>query len=127
MPFRSRSRKPKSPLHHNPVALRQAREAAGIKQATLAGAIGRSPGFLSELESGQRGASPETLTRLAKALNIDVAQLERRKSHRCPDCAHRFDLPASGLIPLHQIPATGQWCTRGNTAMEADAAVGDAA
>lgn len=115
MPYRSRLRRPKSPLHHSPEALKQAREAAQLKQSALAGAAGISPGFLSELESGQRGASPRTLRRLADVLKIDVRKLERPKTHTCPSCRWPFDLPRGGRIPLHQRPGAVTWCGRGGT------------
>lgn len=115
MPYRSRSRRPHKPLHHNPMALRQAREAANLTQAALADAVGISPGFLSELESGERGASARTVRLLAVALRIPAKKLERPKDHRCPRCTYEFDLPADGLIPLHRVRTTGNWCIRGGT------------
>lgn len=115
MPYRSRSRRPKRPLHHNPEAVKQARLAAKLKQSQLAEAAGISPGFLSELESGERGASPETLERIAEVLKIDVALLERPKSHKCPNCSYPFDLPRDRRIPLHRVRSTGDWCRRGHT------------
>ncbi|TDC02192.1 XRE family transcriptional regulator [Micromonospora fluostatini] len=115
MPPRSQTRRPRKPLRHNPDALREAREAARLTQAQLAATVGISPGFYSELESGQRGASEDTLARIATALRLPVTLLEPPKPQRCPWCRYPYAPRADGRIPLHVVRPRGRWCPRGGT------------
>lgn len=56
-------------------ALRRIREARGLTQAELASQIQRSAPFIAQLEGGVRGASLETLRRLAQVLHTSVDAL----------------------------------------------------
>lgn len=72
IPTRSR---PKTPLDHEPAKLRRCRFEAGFSLGRLAGAVGCSPGHLSELENGSRNPSPELLLRLSRALDCKPKDL----------------------------------------------------
>lgn len=116
MPIRIGSRRPRRPLHQEPAAVRQAREARKMTQAALAKRARVSPGYMSEIESGQRNAPPKTLGRIAAALKIDVAMLERRRPLQCPEdgCPFRFDPQENNLVPLHPVEGSeDQWCPGG--------------
>lgn len=56
-------------------ALRRVREGRGLTQAELARRIQRSAPFIAQLEGGTRGASIETLRRLALVLHTSVDAL----------------------------------------------------
>ncbi len=77
-PTKSRKR-PKDPLDHEPQAVKFAREAAGLTQAALAEAIGKSFSLISEIESGSRNATPEVLRSIAVALNCPLVVLQRKR------------------------------------------------
>ena len=48
----------------------------GLSQAVLAGLVGRSESWLSQVERGKRGVdSHAVLTRMAAVLHVDVAEL----------------------------------------------------
>jgi transcriptional regulator with XRE-family HTH domain len=52
------------------------RRRRGLSQAVLAGLVGRSESWLSQVERGKRGAgSHSVLTRLAEVLRVDVAEI----------------------------------------------------
>ncbi|WP_439576044.1 helix-turn-helix domain-containing protein [Phreatobacter sp.] len=51
------------------------RQWRGLTQSALAEAAGINQGFVSEIESGAKGASPETLARLAVALGVPAGWL----------------------------------------------------
>jgi transcriptional regulator with XRE-family HTH domain len=55
--------------------LRTLREAAGRSQADVAKRAGLSRVFVNQLEAGTRDPSLSTLTRLAKALGVTLAEL----------------------------------------------------
>jgi transcriptional regulator with XRE-family HTH domain len=55
------------------------RNRRGWSQATLAGNSGISIPFLSDIERGNKWPYPETLTNLAKALDIEVFELFKQK------------------------------------------------
>lgn len=56
--------------------IRRARKRRGISQAALAGLIGRSESWLSQVERGKRSIDSHTvLTRLAEVLRVDIAEL----------------------------------------------------
>jgi transcriptional regulator with XRE-family HTH domain len=59
--------------------LKLLRNRRGWSQATLAGNSGISIPFLSDIERGNKWPYPETLTNLAKALDIEVFELFKRK------------------------------------------------
>lgn len=69
----------KTPLAHDPEALRWARDAKRWTQAELAKAVGISPGYLCMIEAGDRSAPPRLLDKLAAALNCPVSILERKR------------------------------------------------
>jgi transcriptional regulator with XRE-family HTH domain len=56
---------------HGP-ALRAIREAIGISQSQLAGDVGISASYLTNLEAGRKQPSPELARRLADRLTVDV-------------------------------------------------------
>jgi transcriptional regulator with XRE-family HTH domain len=56
--------------------IRALRSARGMSQADLAGAVGVSNSYLSHIEAGRRPVSPTLLAQVAKALAVDLAQLE---------------------------------------------------
>ncbi|WP_077057427.1 helix-turn-helix transcriptional regulator [Streptomyces sp. MP131-18] len=62
-------------------AIRALREARGLSLGRIADLIGRHRGFLCRIESGQRGASPDTLHRIATALDVPVAAITREMTH----------------------------------------------
>jgi transcriptional regulator with XRE-family HTH domain len=72
-------RGPKSPLDHEPDAVVYAREKAGLTRTALAGRLGVSLSLISQIESGDRNATPAMLLRLAEALNCPVVVLERKR------------------------------------------------
>jgi DNA-binding XRE family transcriptional regulator len=56
--------------------LRFWRERRGLTQQALAGMAGISKGFLSEIETGTKEGSRDTLRKLAHALKVDLDALE---------------------------------------------------
>lgn len=106
-------RAPRSPLHQNPRAVRQARIARDLTQVALADKLDITQGYLSEIERGSRSAPPELLERIAQVLTCPVASLQRRRPLACPSCTWRHDPAGDGLVPLHQIPDTDKWCPAG--------------
>lgn len=51
------------------------REYRGLSQEALAAAAGVSKGYISRIESGQRAGTTATLRRIAKALDVGIAEL----------------------------------------------------
>jgi transcriptional regulator with XRE-family HTH domain len=72
-------RKPKSPLDHEPEAVKWAREQSGLTQAALAERVGVGFSLICEIEKGTRNATPDMIKRLAVALNCPRVVLERKK------------------------------------------------
>jgi DNA-binding XRE family transcriptional regulator len=68
----------RSPVDHDPEALRWARERAGWRQGHLATAVGISRSLMSEAEKGTRGLSPAVLAKVAVVLGCPVTALERK-------------------------------------------------
>lgn len=68
----------KSPLDHEPEALRYALKKSGMTQAAFAEALDISPGHLSEMLKGTRNAKPALLQQMAVILNCPVVVLERK-------------------------------------------------
>lgn len=61
--------------------LARARRRRGLSQAVLAGLVGRSESWLSQVERGRRGVdSHAVLTRLAAVLRVDVAEISATDS-----------------------------------------------
>jgi transcriptional regulator with XRE-family HTH domain len=67
-PIKDRRMSARDPLDHDPTRLRRRRVELGKSQAQVAHAVGISPSYMSELESGTRNPSPAVLGRLAEAL-----------------------------------------------------------
>jgi transcriptional regulator with XRE-family HTH domain len=59
----------------NPATLTALRILAGYSQAELARRSGVSQGHISELERGDKKASPKTVKKLAGGLNVPMAAL----------------------------------------------------
>jgi transcriptional regulator with XRE-family HTH domain len=72
-------RKAKQPLDHEPEAVTYARQKAGLSKTELAGRLGVSLSLISQIETGDRNATPAMLLRLADALNCPVVVLERKR------------------------------------------------
>jgi transcriptional regulator with XRE-family HTH domain len=64
---------------HEPEAVVYAREKAGLTKTELAQRMGVSLSLISQIESGDRNATPAMLLRLAEALNCPVVVLERKR------------------------------------------------
>jgi hypothetical protein len=62
----------------NGAAIRAIRTANRCGLRTLAIRIDRTRGFLSQVETGKRGASPQTIERIADALGVPVAAITDR-------------------------------------------------
>ena len=56
--------------------IREIRESKGIKQKELALLANISAPYLHDLERSARGAKPDTWERIAKALNVQVDDLQ---------------------------------------------------
>ena len=71
--------------------LKRVRRSKGFSQRGLAKAAGVSPSTIYELETGRRIANPSTLTKLAKALDVEIVDLleesDRPKSAAPPSLA----------------------------------------
>jgi transcriptional regulator with XRE-family HTH domain len=80
MPATTKTRAPKRPLDHDPAAVTWARKAKGWTQALLAEQIGISPSHMSEIEKGDRNATPALLIKIAQQLNCPVSMLERKRA-----------------------------------------------
>jgi transcriptional regulator with XRE-family HTH domain len=80
---------PKRHLDHEPEAVIYARKKAGLSQTDLAATLGVSLSLISQIESGDRNATPAMLPRLADALNCPVVVLERKR-HIC--CTGKRDV-----------------------------------
>jgi transcriptional regulator with XRE-family HTH domain len=74
MPDTPRERK--TPVDHDPAALREARIRAGWRQRALAEALGVSPSTICEAERGTRGINPKLRVRIANVLNCDAITFE---------------------------------------------------
>jgi transcriptional regulator with XRE-family HTH domain len=107
------SRRPKEPLHQDPVAVRQARQARGLTQAQLGDEVGISIAHVSEIEGGTRNARPELLERIAGKLDVPVKKLERKRRLVCPRCKQGYDPQPNYRVPLHTLPDSAEWCPAG--------------
>lgn len=79
MPATTRPRR-KSPVDHDPQALKWARERAGWRQAALAREVGVAPSTLCEAERGTRGLHPDVKNKLAAVLGCPVTVFERKRN-----------------------------------------------
>lgn len=66
----------KTPVDHNPTALRLARIRRGLQQQELARLVNVVPSVLSEAEHGTRGISPAVRKRVAETLRCDPITFE---------------------------------------------------
>lgn len=66
-----------------PITIDERIERSGKSANAIAAEAGISPGYLSLIRNGHRQVGPETLVRLAQALNCKPADLR-------PDLAHVF-------------------------------------
>lgn len=57
------------------IYLREWRDYRGLSQEALAAKAGVSNGLISQIEAGTSGGSPESLEKLAKALNCEPGEL----------------------------------------------------
>lgn len=57
--------------------IKELRERSGLMQKDLAELAMVSPPYLHDLENDRRGAKPETLQRIARALGVSVSELEK--------------------------------------------------
>ncbi|MCB2261437.1 MAG: helix-turn-helix domain-containing protein [Candidatus Thiosymbion ectosymbiont of Robbea hypermnestra] len=63
-----------------------ARDRAGFSQAELAKRVGVTPGAINKIESGEtKGAKPETLAALARALGVSMEWLATGEEDRIAD------------------------------------------
>lgn len=72
-------KRPKSPLDHEPEAVKYARSQSGLTQQQLADACGVSKSLITEIENGTRNATSAMLNKLAEALNCPRVVLERKR------------------------------------------------
>jgi transcriptional regulator with XRE-family HTH domain len=72
-------RTPSKPIEHDPGAVKEAREAAGLSQYALAKLLGVVRSLVSEIEGGTRNAKPEMQRRIARILGCPVADLAAKK------------------------------------------------
>jgi transcriptional regulator with XRE-family HTH domain len=70
--------------------LRSARETAGLSGRRLAERVGMHHAGLARIELGQQRPSPETLSRLAQALELDETDLFALAGYRLPDSLPSF-------------------------------------
>ena len=59
------------------ITVRELRARRGMTQEQVSDAAGRSRGFVSELESGRRGASFEAVAAVAQALDVPLEEFGR--------------------------------------------------
>ena len=65
--------------------VRRLREAKGWSQAKLAGETGMAVSGISQIENDKRSPNAATLTKLARALEVEVADLFPLEQPRLPD------------------------------------------
>jgi transcriptional regulator with XRE-family HTH domain len=62
----------------NGAAIRAIRTANHVGLRTLATRVERTRGFLSQVETGKQGASPQTIERIAEVLGVPVEAITHR-------------------------------------------------
>jgi transcriptional regulator with XRE-family HTH domain len=70
---------PKAVLDHEPEAVEYARRKAGLTVTDVARELGVSVSLISQIESGNRNATPAMINRLAEVFNCPVVVLERKR------------------------------------------------
>lgn len=68
----------KSPLTHDPAALRYALANSGLTQRQLAEKIKKSESLVSEMLRGTRNATPDVLKRIAGELNCPLVVIQAK-------------------------------------------------
>jgi transcriptional regulator with XRE-family HTH domain len=82
----------------------RARRRRGLSQAVLAGLVGRSESWLSQVERGRRGVdSHSVLVRLAEVLRVDIEELTGSADYDetgrgQPPAGRRTAQPAAGPL-----------------------------
>lgn len=66
-------------FNHDPRAVTQHRQDAGLTKTALAERLECSLSLVSEIESGTRNARPQLLARMAEIFGCNVAELESRR------------------------------------------------
>jgi excisionase family DNA binding protein len=105
---------------HAGTRLRALREAAGLNQQQLAAASGLTHETISRLETGQYGASAETVRKLARALRVDPERFVGFDSLgltrlTVAEAASRLEVPAGRVQTwlreglLSGVKVSGQW------------------
>lgn len=83
-----------TPHHEYGAMIREARDRRGLTQVELGDAVGIGQAFIANAESGRKVITkPETVAKLAAALNLDTAQLDRLwalAGRIPPDIGHRL-------------------------------------
>lgn len=62
-------------MDHVGKVVRRLREERGLNQAQLAVSVGTGPSAISQIENGKRSPNSETLVKLARALEVEMADL----------------------------------------------------
>jgi transcriptional regulator with XRE-family HTH domain len=65
--------------------IKRYRSRLGLSQLNLALDLGISPNFLSDIETGKKWVSPNTIVQLANALKIEVYELFKPEEAITPD------------------------------------------
>ena len=82
----------------------RARRRRGLSQAVLAGLIGRSESWLSQVERGKRGVDGHSvLVRLTEVLRVDLEELTSPKNSQASETGSRTE-------PLKKPPPTSLLC-----------------
>jgi transcriptional regulator with XRE-family HTH domain len=83
--------------------IRQIREARGSTLEEIALAANTNASNLSRIERGRQGYSPETIEKIAFALDVSVSELHRRleSQHEGPVCA--TDMAATSLTDRFRL------------------------
>jgi transcriptional regulator with XRE-family HTH domain len=98
--MQSSRRPPKWPLDHDPSAVFDARDSAGLTQQELADQCGVSRSLIAEIELGTRNARPDLIRRLAEALSCSSTTLERKREPVAPEAIQT----ANGPVPEVRKP-----------------------
>jgi transcriptional regulator with XRE-family HTH domain len=93
--------------------LKSARIQKGLKQAEVASALSISQGMLSRIESGDKGATPEMLSRLAALYGVSESYL---KAGDAPDTV----ASSASTLPLHRRILAAETAAPGLRALAAD-------
>ena len=72
--------------------IKELRGARGWTQQHLADLAGTSKGYISQLESGDRSPSAETLRALASAFRVDASQMIAPSSDEARDIMHHLEV-----------------------------------